>query len=247
MGYDFVMTSAYTGLLPNIERARSMVKDYAPSEEARGRLSTFVCPEYGGLSNNGPIHETATAVYGAVANSRLLHLFFSLDDLAYAARFGLFAPYPEPGMIREMRVPYAAIYGRADGSDFLGTAVYEMKRLWARAHQEQIVSAEMTNGPVFSNGVPVLDMTAMRSDDGRALSLIVTNTGLAEVSPAIRVEGFKPAPRAMQLSVGGDLNDDNRWETRNKVVIREREVRTDREFALDLRPHSVTAVLMKAL
>jgi len=244
MDYEFVMTSAYKGLLPNIERARDMVQKYAPSNEARERLSTFVCPEYGGLSNNGPIHETATAVYGAVANSRLLHVFFSLDDLSYAARFGLFAPYPEPGMIREMRTPYAAIHGRPDGSDFLGTAVYEMKRLWAKAHQDRIVSTEAVDVPTFSNGVPVLDVTAMRSENGRSLSLVMTNTGLKELHPTIMVEGFKPALTAKQLLVGGDLNDDNRWETRNKVVIQETEIQTNTNFTLRLMPHSITAVLM---
>jgi len=244
MNYEFVMTSAYKGLLPNIERARAMVQEYAPSDEARERLRSFVCPEYGGLSNNGPIHETATAVYGAVANSRLLHLFFSLDDLGYAARFGLFAPYPEPRMAREMRIPYAAIHGRADGSDFMGTAVYEMKRLWARAHLPQIVTAEMMGGPHFSNGISVLDVTAMASEDGRSLSLVMTNTGLQELHPTITIEGFKPASTAKHLLVGGDLNDDNRWETRNKVIIEESEIRAGSEFSLTLSPHSITAVLM---
>jgi alpha-N-arabinofuranosidase len=246
MGYEFVMTSAYKGLLPNIERARAMVQEFAPSDEARERLSTFVCPEYGGLSNNGPIHQTATAVYGAVANSRLLHLFFSLDDLAYAARFGLFAPYPEPKMVREMRIPYAAIHGRPDGSDFLGTAIYEMKRLWAKAHLPRIISSRVDGGPAFSDGTPVLDVTAMGSRDGRALSLVMTNTGLQELRPSLRLEGFQPAPTAKQLTVGGDLNDDNRWEARNRVIIQEKEVPAVGDFTLTLPPHSISAVLINS-
>ena len=143
VSYEFIMSSAFKGLLPNIERARAMVRQYAPTDEARERLSTFVCPEYGGLSNNPPVAgaETGTALFGAVASSRLLHLFFSLDDLRYAARFGLFAPYPEPRMPYEMRIPYAAIHGRADGSDFMGTAMYEMKRLWAKAYLPKILQA----------------------------------------------------------------------------------------------------------
>jgi hypothetical protein len=245
VSYEFIMSSAFKGLLPNIERARAMVRQYAPTDEARERLSTFVCPEYGGLSNNGPIAETATAVFGAVAASRLLHLFFSLDDLRYAARFGLFAPYPEPRMPYEMRTPYAAIHGRADGSDFMGTAMYEMNRLWAMAHQPKIVAADVTGAPTFSTGVSVLDVTAMVSEDGQALSLVLTNTGQKEIRPNIAVQDFKPALRARHLLVGGDLNDDNRWEKRSKVVIRQDEIRTDADFTLPLPPHSITAVMMK--
>lgn len=221
------------------------MREYAPSDEARERLSRFVCPEYGGLSNNPPGIETGTAVYGAVANSRLLHLFSTLDDLGYAARFGLFAPYPEPKMAQEMRTPYPAIHGRADGSDFLGTAVYEMKRLWARAYQPRIVAAEAVGSPTFSSGIKVLDATAMRSDDGRDLSLVLTNTGQTELRPTIAVQDFKPAPTAKKLLVTGALEDDNRWEHRSTVVIQESDIPAGPSFALQLPPHSITAVMMK--
>ncbi|MBI4764590.1 MAG: hypothetical protein HY787_08295, partial [Deltaproteobacteria bacterium] len=247
VSYEFIMSSAFKGLLPNIERARGLVRQYAPTDEARERLSTFVCPEYGGLSNNPPVAgiETATAVFGAVASSRLLHLFFDLDDLLYAARFGLFAPYPEPPMPYEMRIPYAAILGRADGSDFLGTAMYEMKRLWAKAHLPKILEAEVTGAPKFSNGISVLDVTAMGTDDGQALSLILTNTGQKEIRPDILIQDFKPLPIATRWLVSGDLNDDNRWEKRNKVVIQESEIQTGSLFTLPLPAHSITAVMMK--
>lgn len=131
-----------------------------------------------------------------------------------------------------------------DGSDFLGTAVYEMKRLWARAHLSRIVSAEADGVPTFFNGVPVLDVTAMGSENGRALSLVITNTGLQDLRPAITIEGFRPAPKAKRLLLDGDLNDDNRWDTRNRVVIQESEIRTDTDFTLTISPHSITAVLM---
>ncbi len=245
VSYEFIMSSAYKGLLPNIERARALVRQYAPSDEARERLSTFVCPEFGGLSNNPPGAgiETGTALFGAVASSRLLHLFFSLDDLRYAARFGLFAPYPEPGMPYEMRIPYAAIHGRADGSDFLGTAMFEMKRLWAKAHLPKILEAEVTGAPKFSNGVSVLDVTAMGSSE--ALSLVLTNTGQEELRPLVHVQDFKSSPIATRWSVSGDLNDDNRWGARNKVVIRETEIQVEPTFTLPLPPHSIVAVMMK--
>jgi alpha-N-arabinofuranosidase len=245
VSYEFIMSSAFKGLLPNIEQARALVRQYAPTDEARERLSTFVCPEYGGLSNNPPGLQTATAVFGAVASSRLLHLFFNLDDLGYAARFGLFAPYPEPGMPYEMRIPYAAIQGRADGSDFMGTAMYEMKRLWAKAHLPKILEAEVSSAPTFSNGISVLDVTAMGTDDGQALSLILTNTGQKEIRPDILIQDFKPLPIATRWLVSGDLNDDNRWETRIKVVIQESEIQTGSSFTLPLPAHSITAVMMK--
>jgi alpha-L-arabinofuranosidase len=245
VSYEFIMSSAFKGLLPNIERARAMVRRYAPTDEARERLSTFVCPEYGGLSNNPPGAETGTALFGAVASSRLLHLFFSRDDLRYAARFGLFAPYPEPRMPYEMRIPYPAIYGRADGSDFMGTAMYAMKRLWALAHLPKIITSDVTGAPTFSNGVSVLDLTAMSSVDGQALSLVLTNTGQKELRPNIVIEDFKPSPQARYLVVGGGLNDDNRWETRNQVAIQETEIPMDSHLTLSLPPHSIAALIMK--
>lgn len=244
-GYEFVMSSAYKGLLPNIERARAMVREYAPSDQARERLNKFVCPEYGGLSNNPPGIETATAVFGAVANSRLLHFFLTLDDLRYAARFGLFAPYPDPKMVNEMRTPWVALYGRADGSDFMGTAVYEMKRLWAKAYQPKIVAAEAAGAPAFSTGVSVLDVTAMRAEDGRALSLVLTNTGQQELRPIVTIQDFGPAPTAKKLLVSGGLSDDNRWEHRNRVVIQESDIPAGPTFTLPLPPHSITAVMMR--
>jgi alpha-L-arabinofuranosidase len=245
VNYEFIMTSAFKGLLPNIERTRALVRQYAPTDEARERLSTFVCPEYGGLSNNPPVAQTGTALFGAVASSRLLHFFFSLNDLRYAARFGLFAPYPEPRMPYEMRIPYAAIHGRADGSDFMGTAMYEMKRLWGMAHLPKIVAVDVAGAPTFSNGVSVLDITAMGSDNGQALSLVLTNTGQKELRPNIMVQDFKPSPQAIYLVVGGDLNDDNRWETRNQVAIRETEILMDSSLTISLPPHSITALIMK--
>jgi hypothetical protein len=243
-GYEYIMSSAYEGLLPNIERARGLVQQYAPSDEARERLSKFVCPEYGAISGNGPFEETATAIYGAVANSRLMHFFLTLDDVLYAARFGLFAPYPEPPMIREVRTAYAALHGRSDGSDFIGTAVYMMKLLWAKAYQRKIVATEAADIPTFSTGVPVLDVTAMRSTDGKALNLVLTNAGMAKLHPTIVLREFKPKSRGKLLVVSGDLKDDNRWETRSKVVLQERDIQTAPRFDLTLPPHSITAVLM---
>jgi len=245
VSYEFIMTSAYKGLLPNIDRARDMVRRYALTDQARERLSTFVCPEYGGLSNNPPGAQTGTALFGAVTSSRLLHLFFSLDDLRYAARFGLFAPYPEPSMPYEMRIPYAAIHGRADGSDFLGTAMYEMKRLWAMVHLPRIIATDISGAPSYSNGVSVVDVTAMVSDNGQALNLVLTNTGQKELRPTIIVQDFKPSPQARCLAVSGDLNDDNHWERRKQVTIRETETRIDSHPPLSLPPHSITALLMK--
>jgi alpha-L-arabinofuranosidase len=245
VSYEFIMTSAYKGLLPNIERARTMVSQYAPTNEARERLSTFVCPEYGGLSNNPPMAETGTALFGAVASSRLMHLLFSLDDLRYAARFGLFAPYPEPRMPYEMRIPYAAIHGRADGSDFIGTAMYEMKRLWAMAQLSKVVSADIIGEPKYSNGVSELDVTAMASENGPALNLVLTNTGQKELRPTVLVQDFKPSPKARRLIVGGELDADNRWERRNQVSIQENEIRMDSHFHPVLPPHSITALMMK--
>jgi len=243
--HEYIMSSAYKGLLPNIERARRVVAEFAPSDESRERLGRFVCPEYGGISGNSPIGETATAIYGSVANSRLLHLFFSRDDILYAARFGLFAPYPEPKMIREMRTAYVAIHGRLDGSDFLGTAAYEMKRLWAKAYQPKVMSVDIDRCPCFSTGIPVLDATALGSGDGKALNLVLTNTSQKALLPKVSLNGFRSKPIAERLLVCGDLNDDNRWDDRSNVLLQTEEFSVGNEFKIKLPPNSINAVLMK--
>lgn len=237
-GYEYVMTSAYKGLLPSIEHARETVRRYAPSDEARERLSKFVCPEYGAMSNDAPGDSTATAIYGAVANSRLLHLLASRHDILYAQRFGLFAPYPEPNLIREVRTPYAAIIGAADGSAFTGTAAYQMKRLWAQAHGPKRVAVQTRD----VNGVPVLDVTAMRSDDGRGLNVVLTNTGMSALQVSLVVSGFAAAPQARRLLLSGDLYDNNLDLNNQKVKLREDRVDT---LVPVLPPHSVTALLIK--
>jgi alpha-L-arabinofuranosidase len=244
--YEYIMSSAYKGLLPNIERAKQMVQQDAPSNEARERLSKFVCPEYGAISSNGPLAETCTAVYGAVANSRLLHLFVGRDDLLYAARFGLFAPYPQPRVIRDPRPSYVALYGRTDGSDFMGTAIYEMKRLWGKAYQPKIVVAQTENIPSFSTGVSVLDVTAMKSDEGKNLNLVLTNAAQQGLRSKIELSDFKPRQMAKRLKVSGELTDDNRWETRSNVVLETEEIQISESFDIELPPHSVTAVLIKS-
>ena len=243
--YEYIMSSVFDGLHPNIERARKVIKESAPTDEARERLSQLVCPEYGAISNNSPVGETATTIYGAVANSRLLHYFLTRDDLRYAARFGLFAPYPEPKMINDVRTPYMALFGRTDGSDFMGTAIYEMKLLWARAYLPQVVSANMANSPEFSTKVPVLDVSALRSTDRESLNLILTNTGNQSLDPQIEIKDFKPESVARLLMISGDLYDDNRWDSRTKVSIQENQIQVGQKFRLTLPPNSIAAVLMK--
>ena len=85
----------------------------------------------------------------------------------------------------------------------------------------------------------------MGSDNGQALSLVLTNTGQEELRPNIIIQDFKSSPIATRLSVSGDLNDDNRWSARNQVVIRETEIQVESPSTLPLPPHSITAVMMK--
>lgn len=244
--HEFVMSSAYKGLLPNIQRAREMIRTAKLSDRARDRLSQFVCPEYGALSTNGPREKSATAVYGAVANSRLLHVLADQGDVLYAQRFGMFAPYPDPRMGNDPRPAYVAIHGRADGSDFLGTAVYKMKLLWGKSWQQKIVQATIANSPSFSTGVQVLDATAMRSPDAKSLSIVLTNTSKELLRSAVVLNEFNPQPMARKLLVTGELLDDNRWENPDQVPLQDSEFTVEgTTFNIDLPPNSITGLLLK--
>jgi alpha-N-arabinofuranosidase len=250
--YEYSLTSMYTGLVPLLDRLRRDVDTYAPPE-ARERLRRVAIPEwnaYGGWFN--PVGN-GTAMLGALADSRVLHVVMRRPEVLFAERLALAAPFPDPPLnagasadLVDVRLGYMAILGRGNGAELLGTAVYEVGRVWARALRPFSVQAEFAGLPTTAEGVSAVDVTALASADGRELNLVVTNGSSVELPITVVLQDYAPGQRATQLTVrGAGPQDANSWAARGRVAMREETVTiSGPQFVLRVAPFSVTGVLL---
>lgn len=250
-GYEHMVTSMYTGLVPLLDRVLREVDTYAPAA-ARDRLRRIAIPEwnaYGGWFN--PV-SAGTAMLGAIADSRVLHVLMRRPEVMLAQHLALAAPYPDPpinaaGADRlDVRPGYAAVLGRSGGAETLGTALYEVGRLWARAFRPSSVRADVAGMPATGGGVGLVDATAFLGAGGRDLSVIVTNAAQSELTVTVALESYSPAGTATLLRVAGNGPlDNNTWSDPSRVVMSEESLAVGGStFTLRLPAHSVTAVLL---
>jgi alpha-L-arabinofuranosidase len=249
-GYEHMVTSMYTGLVPLLDRVIREVDTYAPAD-ARARLRRIAIPEwnaYGGWFN--PV-SAGTAMLGAIADSRVLHVLMRRPEVVLAQHLMLAAPYPDPpvgggGDRLDVRPGYAAILGRSDGAETLGTALYEVSRLWARALRPTAVRADVAGMPA-SGEVSLVDATALLGTGGRDISVIVTNAAQSELTISVSLESFTPSGRATLLRVAGrGPLDNNTWSERGRVTMTEESLSVDGPtIPLRLPPYSVSAVLLE--
>lgn len=248
---EFMMTSMITGLNPLLDRIAQDVAEHAPSEAARQRLSRIMITEwnvYGGWTR--PLAK-GTALQGAVAYSRTLHTLTSRDDVSAAIHLGLFAPYPRPAMrpvLADIREGYFLFRGQEDQTDVMATAAAEVARLWSEAFQPNVVRAVLTQAPSFGNGQPALDATALRSDDGQRLSLIITNASRSPATVEVNLSGHAGG-RATLLTVAGSgpapaAADNNSWTEKNRVTVHRGTFAADgKVFKLEVPALSVHALV----
>ena len=168
-----VATTPVTGLVPWLDRLKSDIETYAPPD-ARERLRRVAIPEwntYGGWFN--PL-SGGSAMLGAIAASRVLHVISARPEVVMAQRLALAAPYPDPPVNAppsiaeaiDIRPGYFAIRARNNGAEYLTTSLYEMGLLWSRAFLERSVSVAAAGVPGNPAGVPLVDITALRSAGG---------------------------------------------------------------------------------
>jgi alpha-N-arabinofuranosidase len=250
--YEYSLTSMYTGLVPLLDRLRREVDTYAPAS-ARDRLRRIAIPEwnaYGGWFN--PLGN-GTAMLGALANSRVLHVLMRRPEVVFAERLALAAPFPDPRVnagdasdLVDVRLGYMAILGRGNGAELLGTAVYEMGRVWGRALRPRSVQTEVAGLPATADGISMVDVTALASADGRELNLVITNGASVELPITVVVQDYAPGPRATQLTVrGANAQDGNSFAARGRVALREDTLTIGGpQFVVRVAPFSVTAVLL---
>jgi alpha-N-arabinofuranosidase len=248
--YEFLATSMHTGLIPLLDRLARDVNDFAPSDAARTRLRRVLIPEwnvYGGWAK--PISK-GSALQGAVAYSRTLHVFAARRDIYGAQHLGLAAPFPGPpmrlGRLFDVREGYITVKAKEDSSEFVGTALAAVAELWSRAFASRVTHVSLPSVPTFRNGVPVLDVTALRSSDAETLNILITNASRSNFGLQINLKNFTPMPEAVLLSVSSkNLSDNNTWEDRDRVIVRERNVPVGTDFAITAPAHSISAILME--
>lgn len=246
--YEFLMTSMNTGMAPLLDRISNDVAKFAPSDAARARLSQIMITEwnpYGGWVR--PLAK-GTALQGALAYSRTLHELASRDDVAGAIHQGLFAPFPDPAMksrLADIREGYFLFRGQEDQSAVMGTATAAVAQLWSEAFQPNVVQVDMQRGPVFSNGVSALDITALQSDDGATLSVIMTNATKSPASVQVNLSGHTGGSATLLTVSGNSLSDNNSWKEPQKVSLKRSTVSVnDPAFMLDVPAYSVQALLI---
>jgi alpha-L-arabinofuranosidase len=248
--YDFLATSMHTGLIPLLDRLARDVNDFAPSDAARTRLQRVLIPEwnvYGGWAK--PISK-GSALQGAVAYSRTLHVFAARREIYGAQHLGLAAPFPGPpmrlGRLFDVREGYITVKAKEDGSEFVGTALAAVAELWSRAFASDVVHVSLPSVPTFRNKVPVLDVTALRSPDGSTLNVIITNASRSNFKLQINLKDFTPMSAAVHLSIHSrNLSDNNTWEHREKVRVKKSTVPVGTDFAIIAPAHSISAVLIE--
>lgn len=247
--YEFLMTSMNTGLAPLLDRIAGDVARFAPSDAARARLGRIMITEwnpYGGWVR--PLAK-GTALQGALAYSRTLHEMASRDDVVGAIHEGLFAPFPDPAMrprLADIREGYFLFRGQEDQSAVMGTAAAAVAQLWSEAFQPNVVQVKAQPGPMFSNGVPALDVTALQSDDGAALSVIVTNAAKSPVSLQVNLSGHAGGAATLLTVSGSSLSDNNSWKEPNKVALNRSTLAVSDPGAItmNVRGYSVQALLI---
>lgn len=174
------------------------------------------------------------ALYGA----RLMNVFERRSDLiAMSAVSDLVNGWPG-GIIQASR------------HGVFVTPIYLVNRLYA-THLGTDRLAARVDGPSFSTSregsdIPVIDVAASRSADGRAIFLKAVNTDLERPARArIRVRGARVSSRAVVERVVADsLAAVNRFATPDAVRVARRSTKAGNTFQLDLPRHSVSVITL---
>ncbi len=131
--------------------------------------------------------------------------------------------------------------------------LYLVNRLYAEHRGDERLSTEVAS-PTFDTsregkGVPVLDVSAARTADGRRIYVKAVNadTGAA-LSTRITVEGARVAPRAeMQVVTSTSLGDSNDFSRPGAVSVRSVPVRAGESFTVTLPKHSVAVITLDVM
>jgi alpha-N-arabinofuranosidase len=176
----------------------------------------------------------------------------SMESALYGAR--LMNVFERSGPLVEMTAVSDLVNGWSGGIIQAGrhgvfvTPTYHAIRLY-NEHLGRDRLAARVSSPTFDStaegtGVPVLDVVASRSADGRRLFVKAVNTGRdRSLQTEIAIAGATVGTDGSAHTLTADsLEAANSFRTPDAVAVRTASVRTGPKFTLELPPHSVTVV-----
>jgi alpha-L-arabinofuranosidase len=128
--------------------------------------------------------------------------------------------------------------------------LYLVNQIYAERRGDERLAADVTS-PTFDTsregrGVPVLDVSASRTADGRRIYIKAVNadTGAA-LTTRVSVEGTRVAPRAeMQVLSANSMGHANDFSRPGAVFVRTVPVRAGESFTVTLPKHSVAVITL---
>ena len=128
--------------------------------------------------------------------------------------------------------------------------LYHVNRLYARYRGDERLSTEVTS-PTFDTsregqGVPVLDVSAARTADGRRVYVKAVNADTSgALTTSIVIEGAHVAPRAeMHVLTAKSSGASNDFSRPDAVSVRTVPVRAGKSFTVTLPKHSVSVITL---
>jgi alpha-L-arabinofuranosidase len=111
---------------------------------------------------------------------------------------------------------------------------------------ETTVDSPTFDVPDGPQAVPLVDITASRSADGRRYILKAINTSLdAAVRLRVRIDGAPaPAPATQHVLTAPTLQTATSFATPDAVSVQTRQVTAGRAFTVDLPRHSVSVIVL---
>jgi alpha-N-arabinofuranosidase len=176
----------------------------------------------------------------------------SMESALYGAR--LMNVFERSGDIVEMTAVSDLVNGWSGGiiqasrHDVFVTPTYQVIRLYNEHLGRDRVAARVTS-PTFDSSlegtrIPVLDVVASRSADGRRLFVKAVNTSRDRVLRTdVTVTGATVSVESTALTLtGASLKAANSFRTPQAVTVRTASVRSGPRFTIELSPHSVTVL-----
>lgn len=129
--------------------------------------------------------------------------------------------------------------------------LYLVNRLYAEHRGDERLAAAVTS-PTFDTsregpGVPVLDVSASRTADGRRIYIKAVNTDThAALSTRVVVEDAGTVRRAeMQIVTASSLGDSNDFSRPDAITVRTTPMRAGQSFTVTLPKHSVAVIILE--
>ncbi len=204
----------------------------AIAELAPGRDIRLIINEWNTALPVPRQHTMESALYGA----RLMNVFERSGDLV------------EMSAVSDLVNGWSGGIIQASRHEVFVTPTYLAIRLYNEHLGRERLAARVTS-PVFDSSkegtnVPVLDVVATRSEDGRRLYLKAVNTSRDRaLKTTFALTGAKVgADGSMHTLTGTSLQAANSFRTPDAVTVRQSTVRGGPSFTIDLPPHSVSVV-----